>query len=175
MDFTSASASKYLRRLQDDKEHLLSTEAETCTYVRAEGEADEPPAYDYRATRERIDAIDRAVLAVRHALHGFNQRTVLPESGLTIDEALIVLAQLSAKRDRVAELRARQPRERLREGYYGGAGAPVEYRYANYDVAEAQADYETLSDQIAALQLEIDLANQTQVFSVDLEASRGRA
>ena len=45
MEFTSASANKYLRRLQDEKDRLLRTEQEVSTYVLAEGEAAElPPA-----------------------------------------------------------------------------------------------------------------------------------
>ena len=39
MEFTSASAGKYLRRLQDEKDHLLRQESERSAYVRAEGEA----------------------------------------------------------------------------------------------------------------------------------------
>ncbi len=44
----------------------------------------------------------------------------------------------------------------------------IEYRYANYDVARAEADYRAVADEIAALQLELDLVNQTEVFSVEL-------
>ena len=44
----------------------------------------------------------------------------------------------------------------------------IEYRYANYDVAQAEADYRAVADEIAALQLELDLVNQTEVFSVEL-------
>lgn len=54
MEFTSASANKYLRRLQDEKDRLLRTEQEVSTYVLAEGEAAEPPAYDYGAVREKV-------------------------------------------------------------------------------------------------------------------------
>lgn len=44
----------------------------------------------------------------------------------------------------------------------------IEYRYANYDVAQAEADYRAVADEITALQLELDLVNQTEVFSVEL-------
>ena len=58
MEFTSASANKYLRRLQDEKDRLLRSEQEVSTYVLAEGEAAEPPAYDYGAVREKVAQID---------------------------------------------------------------------------------------------------------------------
>ena len=95
MEFTSASANKYLRRLQDEKDRLLRTEQEASKPPRSrKGEAAEPPAYDYGAVREKVAQIDGQARAIRHALHRFNMKTVLPERGITIDEALILLAQL---------------------------------------------------------------------------------
>ena len=168
MEFTSASANKYLRRLQDEKDYVLNTELERCTYVLSEGEAPEPPVYSYRETRDKVAEIDRVTRILRHDLHQFNMVTVLPQCGLTIDEALIALAQLSVERDRVAELRARQPKVRLGERPVGAGVTTVEYRYANYDVQEAERDYEALSEKIAAIQVELDLANQTKTFEVAL-------
>ena len=168
MEFTSASANKYLRRLQDEKDYILANEDERSTYERGEGEVSEPPAYSYRETRGKVAAIDQTVLKVRHALHRFNVEALLPQSGLTIDEALIALAQLSAERERVGLLRSQQPKKRLGERFLGAGMSTVEYRYANYDVAEAERDSTALSEKIAALQLELDLANQTQTFSVDV-------
>lgn len=168
VEFTSASANKYLRRLQDEKDRLLRTEQEVSTYVLADGEAAEPPVYDYGAVREKVAQIDRQARAIRHALHRFNMQTVLPERGITIDEALILLAQLSGRKDRLNELASRQSQERLGNRYFGSSSGPIEYRYANYDVAQAEADYRAVADEIAALQLELDLVNQTEVFSVEL-------
>lgn len=168
MEFTSASANKYLRKLQDEKARLLRTEQEVCTYELSEGEETEPPSYDYEAVRARVDEIDNRTRAVRNALHGFNMRAVLPTSGITIDEALILLAQLSAKKDRLNSLASRQPKERIRERYFGSGSGSIEYRYANYDVAKAEADYHAVADAIAELQLELDLVNQTEIFAVEI-------
>ena len=73
----------------------------------AEGEAAEPPAYDYGAVRGKVAQIDGQARAIRHALHQFNMQTVLPERGITIDEALILLAQLSGRKDRLNGLAGR--------------------------------------------------------------------
>ena len=167
MEFTSASANKYLRKLQDEKTRLLHTEHGVCTYELSEGEETEPPSYDYEATRARIVEIDDRARAIRNALHSFNMRTVLPTSGITIDEALILLAQLSMNKERLSSLASRQPKERIRERYFGSGSGAVEYRYANYDVARAEADYYAVADRIADLQLELDLVNQTKSFAVD--------
>lgn len=168
MEFTSASANKHLRKLQDEKERLLRIEGETSTYVLYEGEEAEPPAYDYFSTRQLIDDIDGKMLAIRHGLHEFNAKTLLPGSQLSIDEALIYLAQLSQKKSRLSALASNMPKRRLRERYFGSNSGAVEYEYSNYDVAQAEADYQLVADQIADLQLELDLVNQTEVFSVDM-------
>lgn len=168
MEFTSASANKYLKRLQDEKDRVLRIENETSTYIVAEGEEPDVPQYDYAATRTAVAEIDGKMRAIRHALHRFNMETILPESGMSIDEALIALAQMSGAQSRIRSLSERQQKTRLRDRYYGSAPRPIEYRYANYDIAKAESDYRELSDKIANLQLEIDLANQTQLFSVDM-------
>lgn len=169
--FTSASANKLLRRLEDEKNQLLMREQETSTYVLAQGEEPEAPAYDYAATREGVAQIDAKVCAIRHAMHAFNMATKLPESDLTIDEALVVLAQLSAEQRRLDTMRSRLPRQRLTNTYsrQEGSGALlVEYEYANYDIAQAEQDYQKLTDRIYDLQLKLDLCNQTMTFEVDV-------
>ena len=164
--FTSASANKYLRTLDDEKFHLLEQEREACVYTRAAGEADEPPAYRYDDVRAQVAAIDAQARAIRHALHLFNATTTLPESGITIDEALIKLARLSNLKDTLSQMRDRREKERVTSTFT--RSEMIEYRYANYDIAQAAADYSAVLEQIASLQLEIDLANQTRTFEVEL-------
>ena len=168
MEFTSASAYKYIKGLQDEKDRLLSAECEVCTYILSEDEESDPPAYDYAITRQRVDEIDQKTCAIRHALHRFNLQTTLPKSGMTIDEALIVLAQLSAKKRRLGMLASNLPKERLGDRTRGNGARAIEYKYANYDIAQAESDYEAVMATIASLQLEIDLANQTETFTVDI-------
>lgn len=92
MEFTSASANKYLRRLQDEKGFILGIEAECSTYVLGDKEVADPPAYSYEETRAKVAEIDRTTMVVRHAVHQFNMATVLSQCGLTIGEVLIALA-----------------------------------------------------------------------------------
>lgn len=164
---TSASAAKYLKSLQDKKDHLVSAEKSKCVYQLAPGEEAEPPEYDYEATRREIAEIDDQMRAVRHALHVFNVNEVLPESGITIDEALILLAQLGGEKSRLSAMRSRQPKERVSGGFYH-RGDAIEYRFTNYDLAGAEKDYLEVSERISNLQLELDLCNQTRTFTVDV-------
>ena len=167
MKLTSAAANKEIRALEEEKAHLLATENEVSTYILAVDEIEEPPAYDYAAVRLAVADLDRKVMKLRHALHVFNVETVLPESGLTIDEALIVMAQLNGEKYRLSLLRSMQPKQRVNDRYMSGS-RQVEYKYANYDIQQAEADFQKVSDKIRALQMEIDFANQTEYFVVDL-------
>ena len=158
--FTSASAAKYIKRMENEKSRLVSIEQKNATYILAQGEEGEPPAYDYDEIVSRIDELDEAILIVRHALHAFNAQTVIPEEGVTVDEALIVLAQMNSKLRRLERLRSVEPKKRLSSGY----------EYANFDVKKAFADYEELYKRIANLQLRLDLVNQTETFAVEVRS-----
>lgn len=163
--FTSASAGKYIKSLEDRKSHILAAERRDKTYQCSFGEKPEAPAYDYCATRDEVAAIDAEVLAVRHALHLFNNSAVLPGCGMTIDEALIKLAMMNKELAILSEMRGTPAKRRLSSNRWDSS-ARVEFEYANFDPAEAERDYLALSAQIADLQLEIDLANQTNTFEV---------
>lgn len=167
--FTSASAAKFIKRLENEKSRLVSIELKNSTYVLAQGEEGEPPVYDYRATVERVDELDDTIRRVRHALHVFNAHTVISDEGITVDEALIQLAQMNGKLRRLERLREVEPKKRLESGMFGGKGM-IEYEYANFETKEAFADYEVLYRRISDLQLRLDLVNQTETFTVELEA-----
>lgn len=166
--FTSASANKKIKALSEEKNLLLAAEQRDCTYVLAIDEQEEPPVYSYNATRAQIDEIDAQVLKIRHALHVFNMNTVLPVSKLTIDECLIRMAQMSQEANRLSWMRQQNEKQRVGSNLRFGTKSTTEYEYANYDIQQAKADYLALSDKIAQLQLELDLANQTKTFEVDL-------
>lgn len=55
--FTSASAAKLIKRLENEKDRLVSIELKNSTYVLAQGEECDPPTYDHRETAERIDEL----------------------------------------------------------------------------------------------------------------------
>lgn len=164
-EYTSALASKRIKALEEEKTALLAEENENSTYTRQVGEEEAPPVYSFSETRARIREIDDEVRKIRCGLHRFNLETVLPEFDITIDEALVLLAQLSAERKRVNRLARTQTKQRVATGgYYSRSPAPPEYCYANYDVAEAQVEDKALQERIMALQMALDLANQTVKF-----------
>ena len=165
--FTSASAYKQIRTYEEEKQHLLWHEREVCTYDLSSDEEIDVPEYDYAAVRATVAELDDKVRTLRCALHSFNVAANLPESGINIDEALVLMAQLTGERQRLDRLRSTLPKQRIKADYIRGTKV-VEYRYANYDVERAEADYQAVSERIRNLQMEIDYVNQTVPFEVDI-------
>ena len=164
-EFTSASANKLLRTYEDEKNYLLSMEADSATYVLADGEKEEPPAYSYEETAARLAQIDREVRKLKHAINVFNVGAVLPKLGITIDEALVKMAQLTRTRARLDSMRKRLPKARKQD--YGRTNL-IEYEYVNYDLQKVQEDYQKVCQEIMEIQMELDYCNQTVTFEVDL-------
>lgn len=170
MQITSATAGKMIKALEDEKAFILEREKLTSTYILSVGEKEEPPVYDYEQTQQAITDLDAKIAKLRYALHNFNSKTMLPNLGVSIDEALIVLAQLSKQAKRLDRMRMRLPKQRMTSSSYGryeNLSSTPQYEYANYDIERAEADYQEVSSRIEALQLDIDLVNHTYLFEVD--------
>lgn len=165
---TSAGANKMLKALEDEKSYLLSMEEDASVYVLAEGEQAEALAYNYEETQSKIEEIDKKVRIIKHALNCFNTTTVLEEVGITIDEALVEMAQLNRKKEKLDEMRKRLPKARKNEGFYRN-GNLIEYEYVNYDIQKVQDDYKMVCDRITDIQIALDLCNQTKVFTIPVE------
>lgn len=84
MMITSAGANKLLRKLEDDKQFLLSQENAAATYIVSEGMEPIVPDYDYRQTAQSLLEIEEKIRTVKHALNVFNSTTVLDGPGLPL-------------------------------------------------------------------------------------------
>ena len=166
MQITSAGANKLLRKLEDDKRFLLSQEAAASTYVVTEGAEAVVPHYDYSSTVRQLEQIEAQVRQIKHALNIFNSTTVLDGLDITIDEALVKMAQLNQRRSTLDTMRCRLEKERVNS--FGRNSNVVEYVCINYDLAEIQADYQAVHQQIMDIQLALDLTNQTRTFELTL-------
>lgn len=165
-EVTSAIANKMLKALEEDKSYLLSLEEDSRTYVRAEGEEQEAPEYHYEDVRRGVDEIDRKVSSIKHAINVFNTTTVLEDLGITIDQALVRMAQLNGEKRRLDTMRKQLPVSRVGQTYLRNRQV-VEYEYANYDIEAAKRDYQEISDRINKIQIALDLANQTKTFEIE--------
>lgn len=166
MKYTSAQASKELKKLMAEKDAVLTAERKTDMFTVATTEDKEAvrPEYDFMATQYVICDIDEKIRKIKHALNIFNSTYELPEFGITIDQALVYLPQLKARVDKYALMKQQLPNgERLGASGFGigRQNAMIEYRYPNYDVKDAAKLYDRLSTELYKLQNAIDLANNT--------------
>lgn len=163
---TSAGANKKIKKLQDEKEYLLRIEKESSTYIETDGYPVHPPEYDYKATQEKIREIDRMICNIKHAINKFNSETGLPDLGITLDQGLVRLSQLNKEKDRLDEMRKRLPKSRHKD-VYGGGSHLVEYVCINYSIDDVNNDYDKISDEIIAIQMAIDVVNQTKYIEIE--------
>ena len=169
MKLTSAEAAKVLRKMNDDLNDLWSRESMSQSFVAAVSEnvEDVRPEYDFAKTRGEEAVLSEKIRKLKHAFNVFNSTTVIPEWNITIDEMLVLIPQLTRKRDRLSMMKNRLPKERVEAGMRTASNI-IDYRYANYDIAAAQAEYDEASNRLAKAQTALDLVNSTVTFEVTL-------
>ena len=172
MTMTSATANKMLRQLNDEKEYLLRIEEDASIYIEAEGAGVYAPEYDYKSTAERIDELDRKVCILKHAINQMNVNTEITvtiddaQVTMTMDVALVRMAQLNRRAGVLDKMRKRLPKTR-KEDRYGSTSNLVEYVCVNYDIDTVKADYDVVMKTITEIQTQIDYVNQTVQFEVE--------
>ena len=167
---TSAIAAKQLRKLNDQRDALLAMEKKSRTFTAAIQEDVDSvrPAYDYPATQKELVEIEAKIRKLKHTLNCFNSTYVIPEFEMTIDQMLVYIPQLTARKKRLDGMRSRLPKERVKETF-GRGNNIIEYEYANYDIAQTEADYNAVSDELAKAQNALDAANATVLFEAEIE------
>ena len=169
MKMTSAQAAKLLRKLDEQHKALRHREEQSRTFVAALDEDIESirPAYDYSEMQNELAEIEMKIRKIKHAINMFNTTTVIPEFGITIDEMLVYLPQLNHRESKLARMKAELPKTREGGGYRSGS-AVIDYRLANYDIKQAEADYNAVSDELAKAQTALDVVNNTIELDIEL-------
>ena len=166
---TSAQAAKELRKLNDQHDALLARENKSREFVAAIQEDVEKirPEYDYAGIQDELDRMERRIRALKHAINTFNLFQEVPGFGMTIDQMLVYIPQLTARKKKLDYMRKKLPRERENAGY-SRSSSIVEYNYANYDIAAVEADYVKTVDELSAAQNALDQVNSTVLFEAAL-------
>lgn len=169
MKMTSAEAAKLLRTLNEEIDSIRGKENRSATFVAAIEEDIESvrPAYDYAETQEKINALEKKVRIVKHAISCFNVTTEVPGFGMTVDQMLVYIPQLNMKKSRLSMMAERLPKERSSSGY--GAKAIVEYTYANYEIGDAENDLKAVTEELAKAQTALDVVNNSVVMEIELD------
>ena len=170
MKITSAYANKMIKTLEDEKSYILDKEASSCMYTAAADETPVIPEYDYEKTSREIEAIDKKICRLRHALNMSNIAARIPVNGydMSVDMILVRMTQLNRRKAVLNSMRRQLPKTRVESGRYSPKKSVPEYRYTNYDIDKVKEDYERISDEIMQMQIALDRYNQTELLEVDL-------
>ena len=170
---TSAYANKVLNKLTNDKEFWLQKENDGKLYRATIDEEPVIPDYDYEKVQAEIARIDMQIMKIKHSINVANSTNKIPvgDSEMTVDMILIRMPQLNRRLAILDSMRKHQPKTRITDVFYTTKSKPSpEYEYINYELEKVQADYDTISSQIALMQLALDKYNQTVEFDVDYDA-----
>ena len=167
MIYTCAEAAKVLRKLNEDLKVLRAKEVKGYRFTAAVDEDLESarPVYDYLQTQEEQRRIEARIRKVKHAINSFNISTVIPEFGMTVDEMLVYIPQLSERKKKLTEMASFLPKERVSNGYQ--ATKIIEYTYTNYDLKKAAEDLTLVSDELAKAQTALDVINNTGQLEIN--------
>ena len=167
MIYTCAEAAKVLRKLKEDQKVLRAKEVKGYRFTAAVDEdlVSARPVYDYLQTQEEQRRIEARIRKVKHAINSFNISTVIPEFGMTVDEMLVYIPQLSERKKKLSEMASFLPKERVSNGYQ--ATKIIEYTYTNYDLKKAADDLTAVSDELARAQTALDVINNSGQLEIN--------
>ena len=167
MKYTSAEAGKLLKKLNDEQSSIILREENSKDFLAAVGEELESvrPDYDFATAQVALNEIETKIRKVKHALNVFNSTTVIPEFGMTIDEMLVYIPQLTMRKNKLARMKDRLPKVREQTRVNSSI---LDYRYLNYGVDEATAEYDKIADTLAKAQNALDAVNMNQTLEIDL-------
>lgn len=164
--YTSKEAAKILRQLQEKEKMVIAGESASSTFNAALGEDVESvrPAYDFEATNLEIINLQHRIIALKHAINVFNATYEVPDTGLTIDQILVRLPQLSSRKQDLYRMAMKPEKKRARA--YGNS--VIDYEYANYDIESVAREFKRVTDELDYLQLALDTVNSTvREISID--------
>ena len=166
MKMNSMMANKLVKQLKERQSILKEQERDLSSYIVTDGEEPIVPDYNYEEVRDTIRDIENKIRTIKHAVNVANVLNTITyeDTTLTVDVALIKMAQLSERKQRIESLASAQAKRRIGTTY-GGA---TEYKYANYDPAIAKIDYEKINNELTQLQLALDKYNLTYEFEVEI-------
>lgn len=169
MKMTSAQAAKELRLLKDQFEALQAMENKSREFIVAIQEDVEKarPDYDFSSKQDELNAIEDRIRALKHSINQFNISQTVPGFDMTIDQMLVYIPQLTGRKKKLDHMRKRLPRERAEAGF-GRSSNVIEYKYANYDIAQAESAYKRTAEELTRAQNALDAINNTVEFDVNI-------
>lgn len=165
---TSAQAAKELKLLNEEHDELLKREELSAMFTAAIQEDLEKarPKYDYCGMQEHLRMLEDKIIRLKHSISKFNLTYVVDDFDMTIDEMLVYITQLTARKKKLERMCKRLQKERLNTGF--AHSNFIEYIYCNYDVEEAKRAFKEASIELVNAQLALDRVNTTVKFEADI-------
>ena len=100
MKVNPAVANKMLKKITEEYEALKVKEAQSKDFLASLNENPDSirPKYDFNKTQSEIYAYEEKIRKIKHALNKFNVNTLIPEFGITVDEMLVLITQLTKQK-----------------------------------------------------------------------------
>jgi len=169
MQYTSAEANKLLKRLQEEKARMEAEDAQRSTFVAAtvENPLDVKPEYVFIEMDDVLRELDRKIRVVKHAINVFNTTQIVGGFDITIDEMLVLIPQLTARKRVLRTMSDRLPKARKQQRY-GEKSNFIEYEYANYNVSEVTQMYNAVSETLTKAQIALDKTNNSATMEITI-------
>ena len=166
---TSAQAAKELKRLNDLHTALLEKEQKAAVFTAAIQEDIEQarPEYCYGNIQTDLRIIEGKIISMKHSINQFNLTYMIEGFDMTIDQMLVYIPQLTARKKKLERMAGRLPKERLSSGFSRSSNF-IEYMYCNYEVSDAKYDLEETAKELAEAQMVLDKVNSTVEFDVEI-------
>ena len=109
-----------MRKLNEELDVSRNREKKSCRYTAAVGEDLEAarPLYDYHKEQLKQAVLEERIRKIKHAINRFNIETEVPDFGMTIDELLVYIPQLSARKQKLIQMASYLPKERVSSASY---------------------------------------------------------
>ncbi len=169
MKYTSAQAAKLLSKLQQDYDGLLSKEQQSKSFLASVGEDVESvrPDYEYVSFQKELSDLETKIRKIKHEINRFNISTEIPGFGMTVDEMLVYIPQLTKKKAKLREMAGVLPKTRD-DSFTGHMGSIIDYRYANYDIDTVSEDLSRVTEELSKAQLALDEVNHSGTIEIDI-------
>lgn len=117
--------------------------------------------------KKYLESCDEKIRILKHAINCFNTTTLVGDTGMTIDQVLVYIPQLTEMKNRLFDMQSRLPKQRVSVGGIGN-NTVIDYLYTNYSVEQAQEDYTKVSDELRSIQTALDVVNTTVKMEFEL-------
>lgn len=164
--YTSNELQKVIKKLEYDKttevqminqnSEFVASLNEDVNQLMAENK------FNIQESVERIEIIDKKIMAIKHAKNIFNSTYKLP-CGLTIDEALIKIAMINSMLSRYRNLSEKKEKTRNKMTL----SKEVEYVYTTYDINYMRKKSDEMFEELQTIQNELNSVNAYEYIEID--------